>query len=165
MPDITLVALRPDDTALRAAVVLLAPTAEQQVFAGRAALTLPGADADPMRTPFAVLDSGRAIGFGVLDRRGYLDELVDTPERAVLLRAFYLDVAAQGGGRGTAAAALVPALAAQEHDDVELVVLTVNVRNPVAVRAYARAGFVDTGTRYLGGGAGPQHLLVAHVPR
>jgi RimJ/RimL family protein N-acetyltransferase len=165
VPDIALVPLWPDDAGLRAAVVLLAPTGEQEVFASRAARTLPEADADPQRTPFAVVDAGRPVGFGVLDRRGYLDDLVDTPGRAVLLRGFYLDAAEQGAGRGTAAAALVPTLAAQVYDDVELVVLTVNVRNPGAIRAYTRAGFVDTGTRYLGGGAGPQHLLVARVPR
>lgn len=165
MPDISLRAIGPDDADLRAAVLLLAPTREQEVFASRAARTLPGADADPQRAPFAVLDGGRPVGFGVLDRRGYLDELVDSPGRAVLLRGFYLDAAEQGGGRGTAAAALVPSLAAALYDDVELVVLTVNVANPAAIRAYTRADFADTGTRYLGGGAGPQHLLVARVAR
>ena len=164
MTDVRLTAIAPDDDNLRVAVVALAPTAEQEIWASRAALTLPAADADPARTPFAVLDGERPIGFGVLDREGYLDQLVDEPGRAVLLRAFYLDAAAQGGGRGTSAAAAVPALAGALFDDVELVVLTVNVGNPVAVAAYRRAGFTDTGTQYLGGDVGPQHLLVARVP-
>jgi len=164
VPTVTLTPIGPDDDTLRAAVVRLAPTPAQEVWASRAELTLPAADTDPDRTRFAVLDGDQAIGFGVLDRAGYLDELVDAPARAVLLRAFYLDVTAQGGGRGTAAASAVPVLAGALFDDVELVVLTVNVANPVAVAAYRRAGFTDTGTRYLGGDAGPQHLLTAIVP-
>lgn len=164
MSDISLAVIRPDDADLRAAVVLLAPTPAQEVFASRASVTLPAADADPARTPFAVLDGARPVGFGVLDRSGYLDELVDTPARAVLLRAFYLDAPEQGGGRGTSAAALVPGFAGQVLGQVELVVLTVNVANAAAIRAYTAAGFTDTGARYLGGGAGPQHVLVARVP-
>ena len=39
------------------------------------------------------------------------------------------------------------------------IVLSVNVRNPVAIRTYARAGFADTGELYLGGTAGPQHVF------
>ena len=151
--------------ALRKAVLALAPTPEQDVWSSSAATTLPEADRDPARTPFAVLAGGRPVGFGVLDRVGILHELVDRPERAVLLRGFYLDAAEQGAGLGTAAAAAVPALARELYPDVELVVLTVNVANAGAVAAYLRGGFVDTGTRYLGGAAGPQHLLVAAVRR
>jgi hypothetical protein len=39
------------------------------------------------------------------------------------------------------------------------VVLTVNVRNPVARAVYVRGGFVDAGELHLGGSAGPQHVL------
>ena len=156
--------IMPTDTALRDAVLALAPSPGQEVFSSTARETLPNADADPARTPFAVVRDDVPIGFGVLDRAGYLHELVDEVERAALLRAFYLDSTAQGRGWGTEAARLVPALAAT-LDGVELVVLTVNERNPRAVAAYARAGFVDTGTRYLGGSAGPQHVMVAEVIR
>lgn len=146
---------------LRDAVVRLRPLPEQERFSSAAAHTLPDADADPQRTPFTVLSGDVPIGFGVLDRDGYLADLVDAPERAVLLRAFYLDAAWQGRGLGTAAARGVRGLVRQVHADVDLVVLTVNERNPRAVAAYTRAGFVDTGVRYLGGDAGPQHVLVA----
>lgn len=163
-PVVRLVPVEPHDSALRAAVSALRPRPDQEVFSATAEQTLPAADADPRRTPFAVLAAGRPVGFGVLDRGGYLDELVDEPHRAVLLRAFYLDAAAQGRGLGTAAARAVPGLAARLYPDAELLVLTVNERNAAAAAAYRRAGFADTGARYLGGDAGPQHVLVAALP-
>lgn len=154
---------RDDDLPL--ALLALRPYPEQEQFSASADRTLPEAMANPARTPFAVLAGGEPVGFGVLDREGYLDELVDAPERAVLLRAFYVGARHQGRGYGTAAAAQVPQLAGELFADAELVVLTVNERNPAAVAAYSRAGFRDTGARYLGGDAGPQRVLVAAVPR
>lgn len=161
---VTLVVLD-EDHPWRDQVLALAPASRQEVYSGRAAQTLPEADADPKRTPFAVAADGAPVGFGVLDRVGILADLVDEPSRAVLLRAFYVDAAHQGRGLGTAAARALAPLTAAIYDDVELVVLTANLENPAAVTAYLRAGFVDTGTRYLGGAAGPQHVLVMAVPR
>ena len=155
-----LVPLDGEATALRDAVVALRPLPDQEVYSSRAEETLPAAEADPDRTPFAVLLGDLPVGFGVLDRAGYLADLVDEPQRAVLLRAFYLDAAWQGRGLGVAAAREVRDLAGRLHPDADLVVLTVNEGNPRAVAAYLRAGFVDIGVRYLGGGAGPQHVLV-----
>lgn len=162
-PAVRLVVVDPADEALRLALVALRPAPEQEEFSASADRTLPEAITNPARTPFAVCADGEPVGFGVLDREGYLDELVDAPERAALLRGFYVAARHQGRGIGTAAAAQVPALAAGLYDDADLVVLTVNERNPAAITAYERAGFRDTGVRYLGGDAGPQHVLVAAV--
>lgn len=164
-PEVRLDVVTAEDVELRLAVLALRPRPEQEVFSATAARTLPEALADPARTPFVVRRDGAPVGFGVLDRKGYLDELVDAPERAVLLRGFYLAAEHQGRGLGTRAAALVPGLAGALHPDADLVVLTVNTANPAAVTAYLRAGFRDTGVTYLGGDAGPQHVLVAPVPR
>jgi RimJ/RimL family protein N-acetyltransferase len=146
---------------LVAAVLALRPLPEQEEFAGCAAHTLPAALVDPGRTAFAVVAGGEAVGFGVLDRGGSLAELVDEPARAVLLRGFYVGAGHQGHGYGTRAARACRALATAVSSAAELVVLTVNERNPAAHRVYARAGFVDTGARYLGGDAGPQRVMVA----
>lgn len=164
-PAVRLVVVEHSDEALRTALLALRPAPEQEEFSASADRTLPEALANPARTPFAVCVDGEPVGFGVLDREGYLDELVDAPERAALLRGFYVAAQHQGRGVGTAAAARVPVLAAALYDDAELVVLTVNERNPAAITAYLRGGFRDTGVRYLGGDAGPQHVLVAAVPR
>ena len=40
-----------------------------------------------------------------------------------------------------------------------LAVLSVNVKNPVAIRTYQRAGFADSDRLYFGGAAGPQHVF------
>ena len=79
--------------------------------------------------------------------------------RDVLLRAFLVDAAAQGRGVATRALAALPDFVAERLPGVRRVVLSVNVRNPVAIRTYARAGFADTGALYLGGTAGPQHVF------
>jgi RimJ/RimL family protein N-acetyltransferase len=148
------------DGRLRAAVLALRPLPEQERFSGRAENTLPDAEADPARTPFAILASEVPVGFGVLDRGGYLAEVDAAPQSAVLLRAFFVDAAAQGRGLGSAATAALPGLVRAVHPGVERLVLTVNAKNPAAIRAYLRGGFADTGRRYLGGAAGPQHVLV-----
>jgi len=162
--------LGPDDVALRAAVLRLEPAPHQLADSACARQTMPAADADPRRAPFAVLVGDEAVGFGVLDRGDLLAAVVDEPERAVLLRGFYLAAAAQGRGWGRRAAAAVPALAARVWGPVAVggpavVVLTVGAHNAAALRAYAAAGFVPTGVRQVGDGHEPQHVLVAAVPQ
>ncbi|WTW96965.1 GNAT family N-acetyltransferase [Streptomycetaceae bacterium NBC_01309] len=144
---------------LRGAVRVLAPRADQEEFSGRAADTLPVADRDPFRTPYAVVHDGTAVGFGVLDVQGYLDEIAGEPGRAVLLRGFYIGAGWQRRGFGGAAIRALPAAARALAPWAEVLMLTVNVRNEGAVRAYLAGGFVDEGRRYFGGGAGPQHVL------
>ncbi|TDQ48812.1 GNAT family N-acetyltransferase [Actinorugispora endophytica] len=136
----------------------------QSRFARPAAHTLPRADADPGRTPFAVVHEGRAVGFGILDRGGYLKEVADAPEESVLLRAFYIAPHWQGRGLGRAACAALPRLAGAVAPGATAVLLTVNRENHVARRAYLASGFADTGRVYSGGDAGPQDVLVRAVP-
>ncbi|WP_298992391.1 GNAT family N-acetyltransferase [uncultured Pseudokineococcus sp.] len=162
--------LAPDDVALRAALVRLEPAPHQLRDSASARQTLPAADADPRRAPFAVLLDDEPIGFGVLDRGELLARVVDEPERAVLLRGFYLAASAQGRGRGRAAAAEVPRLAARLWGPVArggpaLVVLTVATGNAAALRAYTAAGYVATGVQQRVEGEEPQHVLVAAVPQ
>jgi GNAT superfamily N-acetyltransferase len=145
--------------ALRAAVLGLAPRADQEEFCGRARETLPVADQDPFRTPFAIVHDGEAVGFGALDVQGYADELACEPRPAVLLRGFYVGAAYQGCGFGGAAIRALPEAARKVRADADVLLLTVNVRNAGAVRAYLAGGFVDDGELYLGGDAGPQHIL------
>ncbi|WP_299035446.1 GNAT family N-acetyltransferase [uncultured Pseudokineococcus sp.] len=169
-PPVRLHPLTAGDVDLRAAVVALEPAPHQLADSASARQTLPAADADPRRAPFAVLVGQEAVGFGVLDRGDLLAAVVDEPERAVLLRGFYLAGAAQGRGWGRRAAAAVPALARQLWGPVTaggpaLVVLTVGTANTAALRAYAGAGFVSTGVQQLSDGHGPQHVLVAAVPQ
>jgi GNAT superfamily N-acetyltransferase len=146
----------------RATAVALRPLAKQERFSSRAELTLPEADRDPHRTAFLVARGGEGVGYGVLDAVGYLDELTDRPREAALLRAFYIDRDRQGRGYGRAAARLLPALAREVVPAARWLYLTVNEKNPAAVRAYTAGGFADVG-RYLGGSHGPQRIMRAAV--
>ena len=165
-PAVELVVLDEDAAALRRAVVDLAPADDQLVYSGCASDTLPEADDDPFRTPFAVVHEGQAIGYGVLDRSPLLLALLPVdPAHTVLLRAFYLDRRFQGRGLGRAAIARIAALVRDRWADVHHVTLTVNVTNVRAREAYLAAGFRDVGERYTGGTAGPQQVLHLTIPR
>src|ERR671933_2571799 len=128
----------------------LAPRPEQERFAGRLADTLPAAEADPERTPVAILADGEPVGFFVLHRGPAAGVLASEP-RDVLLRAFLVDARFQGRGIATRALAALPDFVADHLPGARRIVLSVNVRNPVAIRSYQRAGFADTGGLYQGG--------------
>jgi RimJ/RimL family protein N-acetyltransferase len=152
------VSLCPVGPALRHRVLELAPRPEQTRFAGHAAETLPVAEADPQRQPVAIVADGEPVGFCVLQRGpgpgGLAPDASD-----VLLRAFFVDAAAQGRGIATRALTHLPGYVAEQAPGARRIVLTVNTRNPAAIRAYRRAGFLDRGNLYHGGAHGPQHIL------
>ncbi|MEJ5945727.1 GNAT family N-acetyltransferase [Pseudokineococcus basanitobsidens] len=163
-------ALEPEDDRLRAELLRLEPAPSQLADSASARQTLPAADADPRRAPFAVLADGRPVGFGVLDRGELLAAVLDEPDRAVLLRGFYLAAEHQGRGWGRRAAAAVPALAARLWGPASaggpaLAVLTVAEASTAARRAYAAAGWTDTGVRQVGGDQGTLAVLVVAVPQ
>lgn len=155
--------------ALVAAVESLRVAPGQEDFVLLPRVTLPVALDEPDRTPFAVLAAGAGsrssvVGFGVLDRHGYLDQVLDQPERTVLLRAFCIDAAHQGRGLGTAGARAARVLGGAVAPSADLVVLTVHGANTAGQRAYARAGFADTGARYTGS-CGQEWVMAAAVVR
>jgi RimJ/RimL family protein N-acetyltransferase len=152
------VRLAPAGPELRERLLALAPRPEQERFAGRLTQTLPAAEADPEREPVAILADGEPVGFFVLHRGPAAGELAPD-RRDVLLRAFLVDARAQGRGIATRALAALPDFVAESLPGVHRIVLSVNVKNPVAIRTYARAGFADSGRLYLGGAAGPQHVF------
>nr|WP_262391391.1 GNAT family N-acetyltransferase [Nocardiopsis sp. CNR-923] len=155
----------------------------QSRYTGLPVETLPRADADPARVPFAVVRTGvdltdpdtahdACAGFGIIDRVGHLRDLVDAPERAVLLRAFYVTPGHQGLGVGRAAcsAPLLDLLVAGVDPGAADIVLCVDEGNEVGLRTYRSAGFTPTGRRYVDGPNGPQTVMSrpvrtgAHVP-
>lgn len=148
--------------ARRAAVKRLRPLPEQEPYSSRAAITLPAADNDPHRTPFAVEHDSRIVGFGVIDAVGHLAELVDKPEEAALLRGFYIAARDQGRGYGRAAARLLPPLVRDVVPGARILVLTVHEDNLRAIRAYEAAGFATVG-EYHGGAFGPERIMAKMV--
>lgn len=143
----------------------------QAKFTGLPVATLPAADADESRTPFAIVlaatpvttyaEAGTACtGFAVLDRNIRNPEMVDTPENAVLLRAFYVTPEWQGRGVGriSCSAPLLDNLVAEVAPHATEIVLCVNEGNQSAARVYRRAGFGFTG-KIIPGTAGPQWVM------
>lgn len=137
----------------------------QNRFAPPAAHTLPRADADPYRVPFAVVYRDRAVGFGILDRAGPLREITDDPVGAVLLRAFYIDFRWQGRGLGRAACAALPSLVRSVAPAATALLLTVDRDNHAARRTYLASGFTDTGRVHSDGEATRSVLARAETRR
>ncbi|MFC7329660.1 GNAT family N-acetyltransferase [Marinactinospora rubrisoli] len=156
--------IRLDSTApriaeLRAAVLRLRLAPGQRRLSGEATTTLPRADVDPNRFPFAVLRGGTPVGFGIIDLVGCLSEITPDPEHAVLLRAFYIDAGWQCQGIGRAACRALDPLVRDIAPHAREILLTVHDPNPKALRAYLAGGFEHTGRRYLGTEARPQVVL------
>ena len=149
----------PPRGALRDAVLRLAPHPQQEEFSGRADQTLPLAERDPARHPYALVEDGEPVAFLVLDETPTEPD----PDADLLLRGFFVDAAAQGRGVATRAVAALPDVVRRDFPTAETVVLTVNVRNPAARAVYLRGGWVDLGELYLGGSAGPQHVMRLHL--
>jgi RimJ/RimL family protein N-acetyltransferase len=146
------------DDALAPAVLALRPLPEQVRFSGVPPETLPSAMAEPGREAVAILDDGVPVGFLVLDDDPVFATVARAPH-TLGVRALFVDREHQGRGVGTAALGALPAFVAERHPDVRHLALTVNLNNPVAVRAYKRAGFHDTGRLDYSGAYGPQHVL------
>jgi GNAT superfamily N-acetyltransferase len=144
---------------LRDAVLALSPRPDQIGWSGEARVTLPAAEAHPLRTPCTALLDGLPVAFFILDRSADV-ALYEPRPGTVGVRALYVAADRQGEGIGTAMLLALPDLVRGLYADALRIALTVNVTNPVAVRAYGRAGFADTGRVYRGGALGPQHVLV-----
>ena len=145
----------PSDGPLREAALRLAPHPDQEEFSGRADQTLPLAERDPARVPYVLVEDAVPVAFLVLDRTAPEAD----PSADLLLRGFFVDAGAQGRGVATRAVARLPDVVRRDFPAVRSLVLTVDVRNPVARGVYLRGGFVDAGELYLGGSVGPQHVL------
>lgn len=138
--------------------VELAP--EQVKFAGTAEeFLLDGSDTTHLHV---IKSDDSIVGFFKLDV-AYPESYEFCPQGAIGLRAFALDKNQQGKGMGTQAVeALFPYLK-ENYGAYHSIYLTVNCKNPRAFACYQKAGFNDTNQQYLGGAAGPQHIMVGAI--
>jgi GNAT superfamily N-acetyltransferase len=101
---------------------------------------------------------GEIVGFFKLDT-AYSYNYEFCPATGLGLRAFALDKDQQGKGVGTRTVkALFPYLK-EHYTSFEFIYLTVNLKNPGAIACYEKGGFEKTDELYLGGAAGPQHIM------
>lgn len=104
----------------------------------------------------------QVVGFFKIDV-AYSQSYAFCPPTAVGLRAFVIGLYWQGKGVGSAAVkALFPYLQ-QYYSSYQTVYLTVNCKNPNAQRCYKKSGFSESPELYLGGSAGPQHIMYAEI--
>lgn len=99
-----------------------------------------------------------AVGFFLLDSHYSAYHAFALP-KDLGLRCFFIDQTAQGRGIAGAVLRELPAYCQQHFPGFQRLVLTVNCRNQQAARLYQKHGFADSGQLYLGGSAGPQHIL------
>ncbi|WP_158635226.1 GNAT family N-acetyltransferase [Luteimonas cucumeris] len=154
----------PVTSALAAQVRELRVAPGQQLFVGDVAFNLADAQRSPHSDAMAILmrdaQSGEVvIGFYRLD---YTATIVARKPIAgsVGLRAFLIDHRHQGLGLGTRALEACCADLRRRHPQRLLLALNVDCSNRSAIRAYRKAGFVDSGELYAGGRAGPQQLML-----
>ncbi|GAB6261270.1 GNAT family N-acetyltransferase [Photobacterium sp. 53610] len=108
--------------------------------------------------PHVILDGETVVGFFLIDTRyGQCYDFSETD--ALGLRAFFIDQHHQGKGYGKAAVASLKPFLKSAYPEALQLFLTVNCKNPAARYCYEQGGFTDTGDLYLGGAAGPQHIM------
>ena len=153
---VTLAPLTPDR---RAAACALAVAPEQVVFSGHAADFIDSPD--PQMDSHVILADGAVVGFFRIDLN-YAPRHDFAKPGDLGLRSVIVDRAHQGRGIGSAMIRALPAYLADRYPGATDLYLTVNLRNPGARKSYLNGGFTDTGAHYLGGDAGPQHIM--HMP-
>ncbi len=135
---------------------------EQHEFSDPPAAAM--AAATGRRDGHIIMRGGEAVGFFAIDPD--YPAAHDFAEAGTIgLRMFSVDGQHQGQGIASAACGLLRAYLAEQYPDATAVYLTVNHRNTGARACYLKGGFDLTGADYLGGGAGPQHIMrLALVP-
>jgi RimJ/RimL family protein N-acetyltransferase len=113
--------------------------------------------------PFAVRSGAQDVGFFTLT-----PSLHDPVEQLrssnrCTMRSFMIDARHQGKGYAASVLKMLPELVPDIFGADLSVGLTVNCRNTQAYKLYEKNGFRDTGELYLGGSAGPQHIMMMDV--
>ncbi len=135
----------------------LAVKPEQQIFTvGNIKQVIESLNQD--EHPHLIIADDKTVGFFLLDC-SYSDTYKFNANKALGVRALLVDQRYQGQGFATKALKQLPGYVQQHYPQFEALQLTVNCRNKPAYKCYVQCGFNDSGELYLGGPAGPQHIL------
>ena len=129
---------------------------EQLKFVGTIEEILSGLE--PECEAHVILNDNEVVGFFLLDL-GFAKRYGFAESDCVGLRAFFIDHRHQGKRYGTKAIEQLRHHVKKYYPKTSSIYLTVNCKNPVARSCYLKAGFEDTAELYLGGAAGPQHIM------
>lgn len=135
-------------------------TEEQIQFAGTAQDFLK--DKNESVLLYIIKSDNHVVGFFKIDT-AYPKTYEFCPSGNVGLRAFAIDKKQQGKGLGTKAVKALLNFYQDQNNGNSHIYLTVNCKNPAARVCYLKGGFEDTGELYLGGPAGPQHIMRAQI--
>ena len=137
--------------------------AEQYCYVGDVEANLIEAEADPNSDAMAIVLDGRVVGFYRIDLAPCTLGRQQFGGTCAALRGMLVDRSLQGGGIGTRALIACCEDLQRRHPQLQLLALTVNCGNGCAIKAYRKAGFVDSGELYFGGRSGPQHLMLRRL--
>ncbi|WP_088009313.1 GNAT family N-acetyltransferase [Indiicoccus explosivorum] len=104
---------------------------------------------DPKKHLVIIWVRGREAGFFELDGSEDRRKYTDNPD-TLLLRGYSVDPGLQGRGVATGSIRALPEFVRRHFPKINEVVLGVNARNTAAKHVYQRAGFKDTGRRFMG---------------
>lgn len=129
---------------------------EQLVFSDPPSVSMAGAPAG--RDGHLAWEGELPVGFFAIDR-DYPAAHDFAEAGSIGLRMFCVGHRQQGRGIATGICVGLRHYLGAQYPEAEAVYLTVNHRNPGARAVYLKGGFELTGEDYLGGGAGPQHIM------
>ncbi|WP_255731568.1 GNAT family N-acetyltransferase [Phaeobacter sp. B1627] len=129
---------------------------EQIIYCGT--IDMAFSSVEPGIDLYAVAAADAYVGFFKIDLK-YPDTQTFTRAGDLGLRAFMIDRWRQGTGLGSATLRALPRFLRHSYPDAKALVLTVNIRNQIAVRRYLDTGFQLTGDIHDGGHAGPQYVM------
>ena len=150
------VTLAPMTPATQDALRGISVTPEQVNFSGQPSEVV---DLDEPLVDIHVIHAGDQVaGMFRIDRGFHLHQHY-AASTTYGLRTFLVDHRLQGRGIARACCKQLPAYLGRHYPQAEAILLTVNLKNPAARRAYLAGGFLETGAQYMDGGFGPQHIL------
>ena len=152
----------PVHAGIRAEVLGLKVRPGQAAFAGQMPSALLAAEQDTASEAWAILYAGQVTGFYRLDFNVRAIAGRDFGRPSAGLRSFFIGAGWQGRGLGGQALRAVRADLRTRHPEIELLTLSVAVRNTAARRLYLRAGFQDHGELHQGWD-GPQSVMLGEI--
>ena len=113
--------------------------------------------------PYVIVVEECVVGFFLIDT-AYSEKYQFAQHNSLGLRSYFIGRDFQGMGYGSAAILALFHYLPENYPNKSNVYLTVNCKNLSAKKCYLKGGFIDKEGLYLGGNAGPQHIMCLTFP-